>query len=203
MPHRPGRTQPESLLRTGWECVSDSGSLLVSPRLGHDARRICKAPRPGLPGKRLRSSVRPRHPRLLIDDAFAAAKRFLERPERAKSPLDIRTNSDNRGRTAHGSENLDDSRPDHVDRKEAFNTGLEHADNDPRGALDERHLPLCPASGPGPEDPRFPPLPFVDPNPDAVIEALPGTGDPKCQPVTGTECLKMRLDATYDATITG
>jgi len=38
---------------------------------------------------------------------------------------------------------------------------------------------------------------FLDPNPDAVIEALPGTGAAKYPPVTGAECLRMRLEATY------
>jgi len=43
---------------------------------------------------------------------------------------------------------------------------------------------------------------FLDPNPNAVIEALPGTGDAKYPPVTGAEYLKMRLDATYSEKIT-
>ena len=38
---------------------------------------------------------------------------------------------------------------------------------------------------------------FLDPNPDAVIAALPGTGDPKYAPVTGADYLRSRLDATY------
>jgi len=38
---------------------------------------------------------------------------------------------------------------------------------------------------------------FLDPNPDAVIEALPGTGAPKYPPVTGADYLRSRLDATY------
>lgn len=38
---------------------------------------------------------------------------------------------------------------------------------------------------------------FLDPNPDAVIEALPGTGAPHYPPVTGAEYLRARLDATY------
>lgn len=53
-------------------------------------------------------------------------------------------------------------------------------------------------------DPRSPRLSqafFLDPIPDAAVEALPGTGDPKCQPVTGAGCLKTRLDATHDARI--
>lgn len=40
---------------------------------------------------------------------------------------------------------------------------------------------------------------FLDPNPDSVIEALPGTGDPKYPPITGADYLRSRLDATYKA----
>lgn len=38
---------------------------------------------------------------------------------------------------------------------------------------------------------------FLDPNPDSVIAALPGTGVPKYPPVTGADYLRSRLDATY------
>lgn len=38
---------------------------------------------------------------------------------------------------------------------------------------------------------------FLDPNPDAVIAALPGTGDPKYPPISGADYLRSRLDATY------
>ncbi len=38
---------------------------------------------------------------------------------------------------------------------------------------------------------------FLDPDPDAMIEALPGTGDPKYPPVTGADYLRSRLEATY------
>ena len=38
---------------------------------------------------------------------------------------------------------------------------------------------------------------FLDPNPDSVIEALPGTGAPAYPPVTGADYLRSRLDATY------
>jgi isopenicillin N synthase-like dioxygenase len=38
---------------------------------------------------------------------------------------------------------------------------------------------------------------FLDPNPDSVIAALPGTGKPKYPPITGAEYLRSRLDATY------
>jgi len=40
---------------------------------------------------------------------------------------------------------------------------------------------------------------FLDPNPDAIIAALPGTGSPKYPTVTGAEYLRQRLDATYAA----
>ena len=40
---------------------------------------------------------------------------------------------------------------------------------------------------------------FLDPNPDSVIEALPGTGAPHYPPVTGADYLRGRLDATYAA----
>lgn len=38
---------------------------------------------------------------------------------------------------------------------------------------------------------------FLDPNPDAVIAALPGTGAAKYPPVSGAAYLRGRLDATY------
>ncbi len=38
---------------------------------------------------------------------------------------------------------------------------------------------------------------FLDPNPDALIEALPGTGTPKYPPISGADYLRSRLDATY------
>ena len=38
---------------------------------------------------------------------------------------------------------------------------------------------------------------FLDPNPDAVIAALPGTGAPKYPSVSGAAYLRSRLDATY------
>lgn len=38
---------------------------------------------------------------------------------------------------------------------------------------------------------------FLDPNPDAVISALPGTGAPRYPDVTGAGYLRSRLDATY------
>jgi len=41
---------------------------------------------------------------------------------------------------------------------------------------------------------------FLDPNPDSVIQALPGTGAAKYPPVTGADYLASRLNATYDHT---
>jgi isopenicillin N synthase-like dioxygenase len=38
---------------------------------------------------------------------------------------------------------------------------------------------------------------FLDPDPDAVIAALPGTGEAKYPAVTGADYLRGRLDATY------
>lgn len=38
---------------------------------------------------------------------------------------------------------------------------------------------------------------FLDPNPDSVIAALPGTGAAKYPPVRGADYLRGRLDATY------
>jgi isopenicillin N synthase-like dioxygenase len=38
---------------------------------------------------------------------------------------------------------------------------------------------------------------FLDPNPDAVIAPLPGTGVPKYPAITGAAYLRARLDATY------
>ncbi|MGB0662007.1 MAG: isopenicillin N synthase family dioxygenase [Mangrovicoccus sp.] len=40
---------------------------------------------------------------------------------------------------------------------------------------------------------------FLDPNPEAVIAALPGTGEAKYPPVTGADYLRQRLEATYSA----
>ena len=43
---------------------------------------------------------------------------------------------------------------------------------------------------------------FLDPDPEAVISALPGTGAPKYPPVTGGDYLARRLEATYGETLT-
>ena len=265
-------------------------------------------------------------PQSMIEDTFAAADQFFALPVAEKSKLDIRTVGNNRGWSSPGTENLDDSKPDQIDRKEAFNTGLEFSPDDPRLteqpfrgmnawpdlpgfrdtvmdyfeavhalgvdlhraiALDldlpEHYFapfldePLAtlrmlryPGGGregigagahtdygsltvlysdgePGLQvQPRgkdwidVPSIPgafviniadclmrwtndiyvstphrvkvpkntrrslafFLDPNPNALIEALPGTGTAKYPPVTGAEYLKMRLDATYSEKIT-
>jgi isopenicillin N synthase-like dioxygenase len=261
----------------------------------------------------------------LIADTFSAGDAFFALPDEAKAPLSILNNPHNRGWTPPGSENLDDTAPDEVDRKEAFNIGLDLAADDPRVLAGEpfRGVNLWP-DVPGFRDTvlryfdavlnlgrclhqpiardlglpdrwfddkldaplatlrllRYPPgtgakgeigagahtdygtltllrsdgepglqvkprggdwidvpahpdafvvnigdclmrwtndiyastphrvLPprrvrrsiafFLDPNPDAVISALPGTGAPRYEDVTGAEYLKMRLDATYE-----
>ena len=38
---------------------------------------------------------------------------------------------------------------------------------------------------------------FLDPNPDSVLAALPGTGDPRYPPIRAADYLRGRLDATY------
>ncbi|MEM0935949.1 MAG: 2-oxoglutarate and iron-dependent oxygenase domain-containing protein [Pseudomonadota bacterium] len=68
----------------------------------------------------------------LIDDVFAAADAFFALPEADKAPLSIMNNPHNRGWTPFGSENLDDGKPETVDRKEAFNIGLDLSPEDPR-----------------------------------------------------------------------
>jgi len=70
-------------------------------------------------------------PRELIDATFAAADAFFGQPAAAKAPLDIRKSGTNRGWAAEGTENLDDT-SDQMDRKEAFNIGLDLAADDPR-----------------------------------------------------------------------
>ncbi len=263
-------------------------------------------------------------PERLISETFDAADRFFALPEAEKAELDILKFGTNRGWTAEGTENLDDTTTQ-VDRKEAYNIGLEMAADDPRilagepfrGAnqwpadlpgfrdttlayfdavhqlgvdlhrpialdlgLDEHYfapslnaplatlrllrypggsregdaigagahtdygsitllmtddepgLQVRPRGGDWIDVPQVPGafivniadclmrwtndiyvstphrvlVPqrvrrslafFLDPNPDAVISALPGTGAAKYPPVTGADYLKMRLDATY------
>lgn len=67
----------------------------------------------------------------LIGDVFAQADAFFAQERAAKEPLSILRSDSNRGWTPPGSENLDDTR-DEVDRKEAFNIGLDLAADDPR-----------------------------------------------------------------------
>lgn len=56
---------------------------------------------------------------------------------------------------------------------------------------------------------RLPPRPrlsvafFLDPDPDAVIAALPGTGTPRYAPVSAAAYLRARLDATHGAGVGG
>ena len=263
----------------------------------------------------------------LVEKTMDVGERFFSLPTEEKAKLDIRAIGNNRGWSGVGTENLDDTKPDQVDKKEAFNTGLEFTPDDPRLttqafrglnawpdvpefretvmayfdavhrlgveihraiALDlglEEHYfaqfldePLAtlrllryPAgraedgigagahtdygsitilysdgepglqvrprgqdwidvpSVPGafviniadclmrwtndiyvstphrvlvPKNIRRSIAFFLDPNPDALIEALPGTGAAKYPPITGAEYLKMRLDATYSETIT-
>lgn len=49
-----------------------------------------------------------------------------------------------------------------------------------------------------PERERYSIAFFLQPNPDVVVEALPGTGDaPHCPPITSADYLHQRLTATY------
>lgn len=67
----------------------------------------------------------------LIADVFAQADRFFNQPDAAKAPLSIMADASNRGWAPAGSEKLDDA-SDQVDRKEAFNIGLDLSADDPR-----------------------------------------------------------------------
>ncbi len=263
----------------------------------------------------------------LIDKTFDVADAFFAQPIDIKAKSDIRISRNNRGWSGEGTENLDDTKPEQSDRKEAFNIGLELSPSDPRMSepfrgpnmwpeteafrdtalayysavhrlgvelhrpialdlgLDEHFFapfldsPLATLrmlrypGGPANSDevgagahtdygsitllmrdgepglqvrPRgkdwmdVPHVPgtfivniadclmrwtndvyistphrvrapertrrslafFLDPNPDAIIQALPGTGEPKYPAVTGAEYLKMRLDATYREKVT-
>lgn len=70
-------------------------------------------------------------PDALIADVFAQADRFFLQPDAEKAPLAISTNPHNRGWARMGSEKLDEHGPA-MDRKEAFNIGLDLAPDDPR-----------------------------------------------------------------------
>lgn len=67
----------------------------------------------------------------LLSQVFAQAERFFAQPDHSKAPLSILKNPHNRGWAAQGSEKLDDT-SSVMDRKEAFNVGLDLADDDPR-----------------------------------------------------------------------
>ena len=260
-------------------------------------------------------------PQRLIDDVLRAGDAFFDLPVADKAKLDINIVGANRGWSGPGTENLDDTKPDQMDQKEAFNTGMEFAADDPRlsqpfrgmnawpdvpgfrdafmayfdavldlgiavhrpialdlglpehyfdefldeplatlrmlrypgGSRDdgigagahtdygsitvlysdgEPGLQVQPRGKDWVDVPRVPGafiiniadclmrwtndiyvstphrvlVPknvrrsiafFLDPNPDAQIVALPGTGEAKYPPVTGADYLKMRLDATY------
>ena len=71
-------------------------------------------------------------PQQLIDDVLAAGDAFFALPVAEKAKLDIGIVGANRGWSGPGTENLDDTKPDQRDIKEAFNTGLEFAPDDPR-----------------------------------------------------------------------
>ena len=268
-------------------------------------------------------------PETLIADVFDASDRFFALPIAEKAKLDIRTSKSNRGWTGEGVENLDDSKPDQVDMKEAFNIGLDMAPDDPRILAGEPfravnawpdlvgfretvlsyfsavhdlgvalHRPIAlelgqdetyfdahldqplatlrllryPAGDPEadsigagahtdygsitllltdgepglqvqprgkdwvnvphvpgafvvniadclmrwtndiyvstphrvltPKNPRRSIVFFLDPNPDSIIEAIPGTGAAKYPPISGADYLRSRLDATYKESVT-
>ena len=65
----------------------------------------------------------------LLGAVFAAARAFFALPTAAKEALSIRRSSHNRGYAALGTEQLDPAAS--VDRKEAFNIGLDLAPDDP------------------------------------------------------------------------
>lgn len=70
-------------------------------------------------------------PDALIDGTFAAAATFFALPDAAKSQLSIAHNPHNRGWAATGSERLDPT-SGQIDRKQAFNVGLDLPPDDPR-----------------------------------------------------------------------
>ena len=67
----------------------------------------------------------------LTEEVFARSAAFFALPAADKTPLSIRTNPHNRGWAMMGSERLDE-RSGQIDRKEAFNIGLEMSADDPR-----------------------------------------------------------------------
>nr|WP_319246341.1 2-oxoglutarate and iron-dependent oxygenase domain-containing protein [uncultured Celeribacter sp.] len=67
----------------------------------------------------------------LISDVFAKGDAFFALPHEVKSAFDIRDNPYDRGWACEGSESLDET-SGLMDRKEAFNIGLELSPDDPR-----------------------------------------------------------------------
>ena len=67
----------------------------------------------------------------LITDVFTKSDAFFARPMAEKAKVDIRNNPHNRGWACEGSEALDET-SGQMDRKEAFNVGLDLAADDPR-----------------------------------------------------------------------
>jgi len=70
-------------------------------------------------------------PAELIADTFAVGDAFFAQDRAAKAPLSISSNPHNRGWAQMGSEKLDETGAA-MDRKEAFNIGLDLAADDPR-----------------------------------------------------------------------
>ena len=65
----------------------------------------------------------------LIAGVFAQADTFFSKPDAEKQPLSISKNPHNRGWARIGSESLDDT-SGQIDSKEAFNVGLDLAEDD-------------------------------------------------------------------------
>ena len=70
-------------------------------------------------------------PEAMITEVFEQAQHFFARPDAEKALLDIRQSPHNRGWAAMGSEALDET-SGQMDRKEAYNVGLDLAPEDPR-----------------------------------------------------------------------
>lgn len=98
------KSDPEGFARALGECCRDTGFFLLE---NHGV------------SQGLRMQV------------FDQATAFFAQPEAAKRPLSIATNPHNRGWAYLGSESLDDT-SEQIDRKEAFNIGLDLSADDPR-----------------------------------------------------------------------
>ena len=72
----------------------------------------------------------------LTDEVFALAAAFFDLPDAEKEHVSIRSNANNRGWAGLGTESLDET-SGVVDRKQAFNVGLEMHPSDPRIAAGE------------------------------------------------------------------